>query len=355
MQAIKIVLIGLCIWGLSCRAHALVILQYHHIDTQTPAATSTAPDTFAQHLKLIKQEGFEVITLEQVASLIRDNQPLPDKTVLISFDDSYSSIFNTAFPLLKQYNYPFVVFANTAPVQAKQKGFMTWEQLKVLTEHGGSIANHTASHTHMVRKKQGETLAQWRERITQDIQQANQLIKKHTGQNHRVLAYPYGEFNPEIQLLLEDMDYLGVGQHSGPVPQGERYAIPRFPMGGAYGGNDDFLLKLKTLPLNNLKAALLVEDKHVAFNPIISAQRQPTIVLSLNQPEILDRLNCYVSPKGDTHKERLSPSAASYRARAPLAAGRSRYNCTAKADQGRYYWLSFPFIARQANGEWVAE
>ncbi|HEY7771965.1 MAG TPA: polysaccharide deacetylase family protein [Marinagarivorans sp.] len=345
----------LALWQLSPQVHALVILQYHHIATDTPAATSTAPKTFRQHLQLIKEQGFDVVSLEEVSQLIRNQQPLPDKSVLISFDDSYSSIYTTALPALKDYNYPFVVFANTEPVEDQQKNFMTWQQLKALTQHGGSIANHTSSHTHMVRMQKGESHKQWRQRMMREIQQAQSLIQQHTGQDHRVLAYPYGEFNPALIQIMEELDYLGMGQHSGPVAEGERYAIPRFPMGGAYGGEDDFILKLNTLPFDNAKISLKTGQKHQPFTPIITSERQPTLAISLDDKKLLGRINCYLSPKGNTHKEHISPTEVTFRATSPLPAGRSRYNCTARADSGRYHWLSVPFIARQKNGEWLPE
>lgn len=349
------VITGTALWLFSLQVQALVILQYHHIATDTPAATSTTLETFKNHLRLIKQQGFHVISLERVSTLIRNDEPLPDKTVLITFDDSYSSIYTTAYPALKEFDYPFVVFANTTPVESGQQGYMTWQQLKEMTAQGGSIANHTTDHGHMVRRKNGESETQWRKRITQEIQQANQLIKQHTGQDHRVLAYPYGEFNPEIIALLKELNYLGMGQHSGPVAVGERYALPRFPMGGTYGSEEDFILKLNTLPFEKAEIKLIASGDTKPFSPIISIERQPIVALSIDNPKLLDSVNCYVSPKGKTRKERLSITQVSFRATTPLPAGRSRYNCTARAENGRYYWLSVPFIARQANGDWPPE
>ena len=99
---------------LAAPAQALVILQYHHISEHTPAATSTSPQRFRAHLEAIAASGFRVLDLDTVTQLIRSAAPLPDRAVLITFDDSYTSIYETALPLLKKRQWPFVVCAALA-------------------------------------------------------------------------------------------------------------------------------------------------------------------------------------------------------------------------------------------------
>ena len=72
---------------LGAQAHALVILQYHHISDTTPASTSTSPERFGMHLAYLEKHDFDVVPLEQLVQILRSGQPLPDRSVAITFDD----------------------------------------------------------------------------------------------------------------------------------------------------------------------------------------------------------------------------------------------------------------------------
>ena len=79
--------------------NALVVLQYHHVDTGTPSSTSVSPDQFLQHMQLIEELGFEVVDLETTTRALLQNSQIEatDKQVAISFDDAYASIFTHAY------------------------------------------------------------------------------------------------------------------------------------------------------------------------------------------------------------------------------------------------------------------
>ena len=65
------------------------------------------------HLQLIEDSGYQVVGLDEVASLLRQQKPLPDRALLMTFDDAYDSIYREAFPLLKKKEWPFTVFVAT--------------------------------------------------------------------------------------------------------------------------------------------------------------------------------------------------------------------------------------------------
>ena len=223
---------------------ALVILQYHHISNETPAATSTSPERFAAHLALIDEAGYRVLDLGTVIDLVRSGTPLPDKTVLITFDDSYASIYETAYPLLREKEWPFVVFANTESVDLGLRGFLSWNQLRMMAAGGAAIANHSVSHSHMVRRDLSEKDTAWRQRISAEILDAERRIEAEIGHNYRVLAFPYGEFSAELETLLHSLGFLGMAQHSGGATSAQALALPRFAFGGPYGDPEDFALRL---------------------------------------------------------------------------------------------------------------
>lgn len=340
----------------TANTRALVILQYHHISDTTPASTSTSPARFAEHLAYLHQEGFKVIDLKTAISAIRERQLPLEKSVLITFDDGSSSLYDTALPLLKKYHYPFVVFINTDAVEQKNAHTLSWPQIMDLKKHGAAIANHSASHTHMVRKQLNESDAAWQTRINDDLATAQALIKKHTGDNYPVFAYPFGEYNNQLKALLKDLGYIAFGQHSGPAGNFDQQALPRFPMGGTYGSRADFKLKLHTQPFETFTYQLVQNDITVNFDPLLAIdQTQPVIAITVSRTTQLKAMNCFLSPGSKAQKTLIDETTAYIQAIDKHPLGRSRFNCTAPASKGHFFWHSIPFIRRHSDGHWVSE
>ena len=92
---------------------AAVVLQYHHISTETPASTSTSPEWFARHLNYLDEAGFDVVPLTELVEALRAGEPLPDKTAAITFDDGYLNNIERALPILEERGLPATVFMGT--------------------------------------------------------------------------------------------------------------------------------------------------------------------------------------------------------------------------------------------------
>ena len=91
------------------------------------------------------------------------------------------------------------------------------KDLKELSKKGALIANNSGQHDYLHLKLENETDAQWQSRIKQDILSSQKRIKEEIGHNYKYLAYPYGEFNNELQALVTELGFVGIGQHSGAV------------------------------------------------------------------------------------------------------------------------------------------
>jgi poly-beta-1,6-N-acetyl-D-glucosamine N-deacetylase len=328
--------------------NALVILQYHHIDTDTPAITSTSPEVFKAHLEYLKVHDYEVVVLEQaLQEKIAGTDPL-ERTVAITFDDAFTSIFETAFPLLQDYQYPFTIFVSTDFISENSKQYLSWQQLSEMAGAGATIANHTRSHLHMVRKKPGESDAIWLLRQTQEVEQAQNIIETHLGSASRMLALPYGEYEPQLIYRLKALSYSIFGQQSGAVSAADLPAvIPRFPMGGRYSDLSTFATKVNTRAF---------PDQGKVINPILG-KHQVRPLLGLSFPDgnwRLKDLACY-GPGGKLTLKKTSASSFAAYSQQDLTPGRSRYNCTMPDQNGRFYWFSQIWMMKRANGAWYPE
>ncbi|MEE8060137.1 MAG: polysaccharide deacetylase family protein [Pseudomonadales bacterium] len=196
--------------------HAVILL-YHHVSDNTPAITSISPQVFEQQLLYLENNGFSIWPLTKIIYYLQKRKILPDKTLAITFDDSYQSVFSEAYPRLKIRHWPFTIFVSTDSVDQGFNYQTSWDELRSMAANGATIANHSTSHKHLLQRNNNESKQQWRQRIRQDIETAQRRIQQGIGSNHKLFAYPYGEYNGELTKLVESLGYIGFGQQSGAV------------------------------------------------------------------------------------------------------------------------------------------
>ncbi|MFK7862928.1 MAG: polysaccharide deacetylase family protein [Pseudohongiellaceae bacterium] len=316
-----------------------VIIAYHHVATDTPPSTSLSPAAFEAHLKYLKENDFSVMGLPEMLESLALKKPLPPKAVAITFDDGYSSIYQTAFPMLQEFGYPFTLFVSTGPIDRAQSKYMSWENIKEMAAAGVTIANHLVDHPYMLEKRANEDDTQWLDRLRMEILAAENTIKMQTGQSHQLLAYPYGEYDNRIQKLVSDLGFTGVAQNSGAVGFfSDKTALPRFPLASIYANLDTAKVKFASkafkveqlAPISPVTSELRPVAK-LKFSPD-DYRRQQVACFSGGQPMQMDWSDdedgvVVIRPNED------------------LNGRRSRYVCTAPdINDGRFYWYSVQWI-----------
>lgn len=311
------------------KVNAATVLIYHHVSEQTPKSTSVSTEQFRQHLELIKLLGLTVVPLTTITDAIKANQPVDNNWVALTFDDGYHSVLDNALPLLKQYNFPFTVFVNPKMV-GPSKLYLNWEQLNELAKHQGIIANHTMAHENLVRDGLTD------EQVIENILQAEQLIKDNVNQSHKLLAYPYGEYDHNIKQQLDQLGFIGFAQHSGAINEtSDKLALSRFPANGIYANPKTLKAKLNSLPFN-IKSISPSDTKPENNSPLLT-------VSLVNKDFYQSQLACFISGSGEPQKpEWTSKLDFSIQAKNDIPKGRAKYNCTAPSikHSGRFYWMS---------------
>jgi biofilm PGA synthesis lipoprotein PgaB len=314
--------------------HAAIAL-YHHVSESTPASTSIAPAIFRQHMALLRDEGFHVMALPELLTALRTRTDIPDKTVAISFDDGYISIYDTAFPMLQEFGYPFTVFINTQPHDDGMNGYMSWAQIREMADAGVSIANHMENHPHMVDSLPGEDMRARDTRLRSEMLRSQERIKTETGQDHKFLAYPYGEYDLANKAMLEELGFIGLGQQSGAVGfNADFLALPRYPFGGSFTDLSDFRQKMQTLSFHLTR---------VDPETTMTTERNPSVTLQFAPGEFNFRqIGCYANGQAmqmewldqDNGLVRLSTEQT-------FNMRRFRYLCTAPMrGSNRFFWYS---------------
>jgi len=335
----------------SATASGAVILQYHHVSTETPASTSVSPQQFEKHLRYLKDNNFNVVRLDHIVNAIKNQQPLADKTVAITFDDAYLDILTQAQPLLDRFQFPFAIFINPALVGRGSKHYLTWAQLKQLADDGVIIANHGYNHDSLARIPSGLTEQQWLKKYGKLLEKAEKIIATKTGQNWRYFAYPYGEFSQAGLNWLKKQKFIGFGQQSGAVGLSSNLAaLPRFPASQPYDKLTSLKDKLHSLPLT-----LSIDAE--ASRYIYRQKELTSVTFTLNDDDFHHRLlNCYITNLGKQTIHWESDNRFTLKFNKSLPVGRVRANCTvpSKTHTNRFYWYSHPWFILHNNGDWYS-
>lgn len=312
------------------------ILVYHHVSEETPASTSVSPDRFREHLQLIKDNGYQVVDLNEAITAIQNGLEVPDKAIAITFDDGFVDIYNEGWPLLKEFGYPFTIFVSTDAIDDGLKSMLSWDQIREMHQAGVTIANHTSDHDYLVRHRTYDQF--WLSSVENNIVTAQSRLEQELGTTiPKWLAYPYGEFNRQLQDLLKQLGYLGFAQHSGGVWQGSDFlAIPRFAAAGIYANPVTLKTKLasKPMPVNIESLGDMVTDN---TQPLLTAQ-------ITDMSDMSQVLNCFVDGSAESANW-TSATEFQLQTSFELGKGRHRYNCTSRSKSGNfYYWLSKPWL-----------
>lgn len=310
-----------------------VVIMYHRFGDDRYPTTNIRMEQLQEHIAELKRGGYHVLPLPEIVDALAAGKPLPDRTVGITVDDAYRSVFVNGWPVLKAAGLPFTLFVSTDPVDKASAGetddYMTWDQVRELAAAGVTIGNHTVAHLHMA----GADPA----RNRRNIEAAAARFQEKLGLKPTLFAYPYGEASLAAIRLVAEMGFAAAfGQYSGAIGRDtNRHFLPRFALNETYGDLKRFSLVIGTLPLS-------VTDETPA-DPLLGADNPPAIGFSVREPaKGLDRLTCYMSPE-QAVLERLGETRIEIRVAKPIPKGRARLNCTMPARDGRWYWYGRQF------------
>jgi peptidoglycan/xylan/chitin deacetylase (PgdA/CDA1 family) len=323
----------------------LVVLQYHHVATDTPNSTSVTPATFAEHMDYLAN-NHKVIALDKAITAIQNNEVLPEKSVAITFDDGFTNILENAHPILQRYDFPYTVFINPALI-GESSNQLSWDQVRQM-QPLAQFANHTLDHAHLLEKYGNEDIQKWLTRVMQDVNQAEAIIREELGYSKKWLAYPYGEFNQSLKAELQKQGYIGFGQQSGAVSHFSDFgALPRFPAAGIYANLETLKVKLNSLAM----PVKSIQPLQVAFTP---GELIDSIVLEIDDADVrLTAFACYF--RGEKLKFMGNDNKVTIKVMHKTEPGRARINCTAPSNRApsRYYWYSYPMFTSTHDGEFL--
>ena len=202
----------------------LPVVMYHHLTTDAGYANdyTLLVEQFEQDLKYIQQQGYQTISLSQLIDFQNGQGELPEKPIMITFDDGFESFEVYAVPLLKHYGMQAVLavvgeYADLFTEHIDHNvaySYLSWEGIAdTMLEGNVEIISHTYSmhSTDTARKgcKQmsGESDEAYRAALTQDLQKLQDTLVDYTGQAPRAIAFPYGHYNTKTLEIVRGMGF----------------------------------------------------------------------------------------------------------------------------------------------------
>jgi peptidoglycan/xylan/chitin deacetylase (PgdA/CDA1 family) len=234
------------------KSASVIVLLYHRFE-QNPRPKdllAIAPEEFEKEMQEIKDAGFTVIPMQDFIAWRRGDKNIPARSCIITIDDGYVSGYDTAWPILKKFGYPFTMFMYIDYINSGGKS-ISWDQLAEMRDDGVDIECHTYSHSRLDDPGHGVDLTT-KLRVEKDIQtlgregwlhkevvDSKKMLEQQLGIKVNAFAYPYGNGsnNPHIRQVVKDAGYdvaFNVyGRRNG-------YSYPPFDQIGRYaiGGPD---------------------------------------------------------------------------------------------------------------------
>ena len=312
-------------------ADSAVIIMYHRFGENHFPSTNIRIEQLEKHIEELTIGPYNVMPVPQIVSRIKNGEALPTKTVGITVDDGFRSIYTEAWPRFRKARLPFTVFVATDPIDNNNSGYLDWHQIREMRKTGVTFGTHTASHLHMIDASREENLA--------EIQRSNNRYITELEEQPKLFAYPFGESSKEVFDAVSTGKYeYAFGQHSGAVHHSHNLNyLPRFALNERYGGLNRFRLIINTLPIP-------VSDFTPA-NPKVTGVNPPYVGFTvMGDLKNLSRINCFTSSEGRVSTTLLGSSRIEVRMTKPFSKGRTRLNCTLPGTKGRWHWLGALFV-----------
>jgi len=196
--------------GLTLKGYQTVpVLSYHNFSLdKSPNKMTVTKAAFEEQMKLLKEMGYRVITMDQLLDFLDFKGQIPKKSVVITIDDGWRPLYEIAFPILKRYGYPATLFVYTDLIVGSSKA-LSWELIQEMAREGLDIQGHTKSHRNLPTMDKKETFQAYFDSIERELSESARIIKAKTGKEIKYLAYPNGETNHLVIELVRKKGYAG--------------------------------------------------------------------------------------------------------------------------------------------------
>lgn len=192
-------------WDGQARTVRVPVLMYHYLSIPPADANayrtdlSVSPDLFARQLDRIQAEGYTTVSLYDLLAHLWQGAPLPERPVVLTFDDGYRDNYANAFPLLRERGMIATIFVVTDFMDEARPEYLTWEMAREMQAAGFSIESHGRNHISL--KNRDNAYLVWQ------ALGSLETIQFEMGVRPRFISYPAGEFDDATIAIFQSANY----------------------------------------------------------------------------------------------------------------------------------------------------
>ena len=220
------------------------ILMYHYVSELPSDADvyrrdlTISPEAFEAQLEYLDEAGYHPITLTDLYLYLTEGYPLPEKPIVLTFDDGYRDAYEVVFPKLMDHGFPGTFFVLATPAHYESEVYLTWAQMKEMSDAGMAIEAHGRDHVDLRNRSYDFLVYQ--------VLGVKEAIEHHTGRTPRFFCYPSGQRDANVIKVLASAGYhAAVTTEWGQTYTRENlFEMPRFRV---HGGESlkSFIAKLE--------------------------------------------------------------------------------------------------------------
>ena len=180
--------------------YVVPILTYHHVGIPSGIKwrlNTISEKSFDYQMSFMKRHGFNVISFDDLVEGIKKGHLFSRNTVVLQFDDGYEDNYQYAFPILKKYELPAIVFLVSDKIGSP--GFLTWDEIKEMEQYNFMAGSHTRHHVYLP----SADLSQAQDEIVG----SKKVIEDHIGHTIHYFCYPSGGFTEDVKRIVKDAGY----------------------------------------------------------------------------------------------------------------------------------------------------
>lgn len=210
------------------------ILMYHYVSELPPNADAirrgltVEPALFEAQLQYLRDRGYQTVFLRDIIETLDTGKPLPEKPIVLTFDDGYKDAYTIVFPLLQEYGFVGEFFVLSTPPHYEAPAYMTWAEMREMAEAGMSIQGHGRDH-YDLRNRSVDFLVY-------QILGIKEAVEAHTERQVTFFCYPSGHYDAQVIKVVASAGYWGAVTTEWGVSLrlDNRYTWPRLRVHGTW-------------------------------------------------------------------------------------------------------------------------
>ena len=214
----------------------LPVANYHQVNNKYQTVLTMKPEDFEEQMKYLHDNDYHAISQKQFDDYMTGRGTLPDRPILITFDDGYIDNYEEAYPIMKKYGMRGTIFLITSLVNTPR--YLTWAQIQEMSQNGIEFGSHTVSHKPLTSFD--------RDGVRRELRESKAILEKKLGRPCPLIAFPEGKFNDMVMEETKAAGYkYGFTVDTGRVfPWDDPYDLERVPFFEGPRSFDHFRFRL---------------------------------------------------------------------------------------------------------------